>query len=42
VICKEREEETREKEERGHLAEIHLNFEKFKIWSKWWWWFAKM
>jgi hypothetical protein len=26
VICKEREEETREKEERGHLAEIHLNF----------------
>jgi hypothetical protein len=42
VICKEREEETREEEEKDHLAEIHLNFEKFKIWSKLWWWFAKM
>jgi hypothetical protein len=42
VICKEREEESREEEEKGHLAEIHFNFEKFKIWSKWWWWFAKM
>jgi hypothetical protein len=31
VICKEREEETREEEEKGHLAEIHLNFEKLKI-----------
>jgi hypothetical protein len=31
VICKEKEEEeTREKEERSHLAEIHLNFEIFK------------
>jgi hypothetical protein len=41
VICKEKEEETREEEEKGHLAKIHLNFEKFIIWSKWWW-FAKM
>jgi hypothetical protein len=40
---KEREEESREEEEeKDHLAEIHLNFEKFKIWSKWWWWFTKM
>jgi hypothetical protein len=31
VICKEEEEESREKEEEAHLAEIHLNFEKFKI-----------
>jgi hypothetical protein len=29
VICKE--EESREEEEKDHLAEIHLNFEKFKI-----------
>jgi hypothetical protein len=44
VICKEREKETREEEEeeKGHLAEIHLNFEKLKIWSKWLWWFARM
>jgi hypothetical protein len=31
VICKEEEEESREEEEKDHLAEIHLNFEKFKI-----------
>jgi hypothetical protein len=31
VICKEGEEEAREKEERGHLAEIYLNFENSKI-----------
>jgi hypothetical protein len=24
----------REEDEKKHLAEIHLNFEKFKIWSK--------
>jgi hypothetical protein len=30
VICKEREEEIREKEERGHSAKIHLNFENSK------------
>jgi hypothetical protein len=27
-VCKEKREETREEEEKGHLAEIHLNFEK--------------
>jgi hypothetical protein len=31
-----RKEETRRKEEVVNLAEIHLNFEKFKVWSKWW------
>jgi hypothetical protein len=39
-VCKEREEreeKRREEEEKKNLAEIHLNFEKFKIWSKWWW-----
>jgi hypothetical protein len=31
VVCKEKGEETREEEEeKGHLANIHLNFEKFK------------
>jgi hypothetical protein len=30
VICKERQEETREKEDMGHLAKIHLNFENSK------------
>jgi hypothetical protein len=35
---REREEKRREEEEeKKNLAEIHLNFEKFKIWSKWWW-----
>jgi hypothetical protein len=36
-VCKEREEKRREEEEKKNLADIHLNFEKFKIWSKWWW-----
>jgi hypothetical protein len=30
-FCKEREERRREEEEMGCLAEIHLNFEKFKV-----------
>jgi hypothetical protein len=33
-VCKEREEKRREEEEKKNLAKIHLNFEKFKIWSK--------
>jgi hypothetical protein len=26
-----------EKKKRRGLAKIHLKFEKFKIWYKWWW-----
>jgi hypothetical protein len=29
-------EERRRKEEVVNLAEIRLNFEKLKVWSKWW------
>jgi hypothetical protein len=32
-VCKERE----RKREKKSFAKIHLKFEKFKIWSKWWW-----
>jgi hypothetical protein len=41
LFAKKKREETREEEEKGHLAEIHLNLEKIQIWSKRWWWFAK-
>jgi hypothetical protein len=40
-FCKEGGERRREEEEMGSLAKIRLNFEKFKIGSKWWWWLAK-
>jgi hypothetical protein len=30
-------EKKRKEEEKKSLAKIHLKFEKFKIWSKWWW-----
>jgi hypothetical protein len=30
-FCKKREKKRRRKEERGHLAKIHLNFENSKI-----------
>jgi hypothetical protein len=30
------------REEGAHLAEILLNFKKIQIWSKRWWWCAKM
>jgi hypothetical protein len=33
-FCKEGEEKTRKEEEKEWLAEFHLNFEKFKNWSK--------
>jgi hypothetical protein len=29
-------ERRRKEEEMVNLAKIHLNFEKFKVWSKWW------
>jgi hypothetical protein len=32
----EKEERRGKEEEWPNLAEIHLNFEKIKIWSKWW------
>jgi hypothetical protein len=36
-LQREKEERRRkEEEEVVNLAEIHLNFEKFKVWSKWW------
>jgi hypothetical protein len=36
-LQREREEERRRKgEEVVNLAKIHLNFEKFKVWSNWW------
>jgi hypothetical protein len=25
------------KTRKEEFAKIHLNFEKFKLWSKWWW-----
>jgi hypothetical protein len=31
-LKREREEKRREEEEMGSLAEIQLNFEKFKVW----------
>jgi hypothetical protein len=34
---KSEEKRREEEEEMVSLAKIHLNFEKFKIWSKWWW-----
>jgi hypothetical protein len=34
VVCKEKREETREEEEKGHLAKIQFNFEKFKYGPK--------
>jgi hypothetical protein len=30
-------EKKRKEEEKKSLAKIRLKFEKFKIWSKWWW-----
>jgi hypothetical protein len=37
-LQRKREEKRREEEEEMvSLAEFHLNFEKFKVWSKWWW-----
>jgi hypothetical protein len=36
-LQREREEKRRVEEEMVNLAEFHLNFEKFKTWSKWWW-----
>jgi hypothetical protein len=34
LVCKEGEEKRRKEEEKEWLAEFHLNFEKFKNWSK--------
>jgi hypothetical protein len=36
VLQRKKEEGRRKEEEVVNLAEIHLNFEKLKVWSKWW------
>jgi hypothetical protein len=36
VLQRKKEERRRKEEEVVNLAEICLNFEKFKVWSKWW------
>jgi hypothetical protein len=35
-LQREKEERRRKEEEVVNLAKILLNFEKFKVWSKWW------